>query len=579
MAVKLKFEFYKNQLELINKRENDIYAKLKEHIEKKYNSGGESDHTVAIIFVKMEDLHRDDTYKKISDRIDIAKYEDVKNKNILKNTKPVIVIGLEDITLLCNIKLENSGQEDDADNQSGQEKSDSKKEKEQERKIVEALNLDMRVHFFDSSIWFHYVPLNGNFEQLFENALDEIRRAYSQKNIYQTNVANEFLEFQTRKMVNSFLAPIGDHATKVSPFKFHSERTMKTAADKLEKKLKVYNFHWEFLIVDDYANSGLRVGQEPYGSGGGPNKLGIIRRVLNFNDGKDNWISLKYVQAENNSFIEGFKRLYKKQTNRKNHDGKIDDSVAKPGKMYDIILLDFLLAGEGQNKEFCTDILRWIKGVKEYDKKLQGPLGRFWFFPISVFAYALQEEVRQMGYTQYDDDWVIARGADPVNTPQLFRYSLFKFMEAQLSRVYRHSVVDNKETGVKHNTDLLIGFLKKYFENSKNIQKTAKDEYATFLELYSNHKTLEKNSKKDSLFAVSVLKHQKLSSASLFEHFQHLIYMLAYEPAYEWSKMWDEFVILKQKVKESFPQPESNSVFLESIEKYIIDLQKQVSSA
>ena len=589
--VKLQAEYFQNQFEPWSN--GGTFTNLKKYVEeyvRNYNSVVKDNGSVCpvvINFVRMKDLRQTDEkdiFKDVANKevgenkklVGISDYTNSKSTNELKNAKPVIVIGLEDITLLCNTKLPNCEQKDGPDNQSSQKK------EEQERKIIEALNLDMRVHFFDSSIWFHYVPLNDKFEQLFKDALDDIRHAYEQKgkdgndcHVYQTNVAKEFLEFQTRKMVNSFLAPIGGHAAKVSPFKFHSERIMKAEADKLKKKLEGYK--WELLIVDDYANSGLRVGQEPYGSESGPNKLGIIKRVLNPNNEQEEWISLKHVRAENNSFVEGFKRLYKKQINRKNHDGETDDSVAKPGKMYDIILLDFLLAGEGQNREFCTDILRWIKVVKEYDKKLQGPLGRFWFFPISVFAYALQEEVRQMGYTQYDDDWVIARGADPVNTPELFRYSLFKLMEAQLNEVYLHSVGENNMSG--DNKDLLMGFIKKYFENSKDIQKTAENEYATFLELYSNHKTLAKDSKKDSLFATSVLRHQKLNSAHLFEHFQHLIYMLAYEPAYEWAKMWDEFVIVKQKVKESFSQSEPNLEFLESIEKYIIDLQKQVSSA
>lgn len=458
------------------------------------------------------------------------------------------------------------------------------------------LNIDKRILFLDSSIWHYYIDIPYNIEEfkrkvnsVFERINNNLCKS---KNLLKINVSKEFYEFQTRIFKNSYLADFGAHATDVTPFKFHSETRMKEMADEFltflkdngnideerEKKRKgidLTKYKWRLLLVDDYANEKLKIDNE----NNGPTKKDILEKVLVVpSDQKDK--GKYWIQIEPCPSVEDFFSKYKKDNEQK--------------KIYDVILLDYLLGDvsigkERTGREYSTDILKWIKkndSFKDYTKEkldtnLKGPLGKFWFFPISVFSFAFMEDIRKLGYTQLEKEWIIARGADPVNTPELFRYSLFKFMDAQLSRVYRHSVVDSKETVLKYNTDLLIGFLKKYFNNSDTVKQNAINYYSTFLNLYSTFNELKNNKKNKSRLAESIIESQLISkyNPKLFEHFQHLIYMLAYEPAYEWSKMWDEFIIVRQKIREAYPNNSNSELsFLENIEQYIINLQKQISS-
>ena len=81
---------------------------------------------------------------------------------------------------------------------------------------------------------------------------------YHQKNLYKTAVAQEFLEFQCRKLANSYIIKlppddVGDwgHGDFIHPFHFHSETVLEYKASvELEEKVKGYT--WRALIIDDY---------------------------------------------------------------------------------------------------------------------------------------------------------------------------------------------------------------------------------------------------------------------------------------------------------------------------------------
>ncbi len=490
--------------------------------------------------------------------------------------KPVIIIGTEKIIY--------------------SKSSDENEDKPWRDIYLQKIEIDPRYKYLDSNIWYYYV--NGYFEDKkfitrpsIESVIDDIK---SNKELYKTNVAKEFLEFQDRLYSNSFLASVGSgaHATDVTPFKFHSETEMRQEADNLKKKLK--NFKWRLLILDDYANTKLRCGDEPYGHGAGPTKIDVIKDILDLNN-KDNWIELLYVQDSGGSFINGFKKLYGKKeekllySSQSKYSGKnslADGNSFEKGstkgadatlsEIYDIILIDYLLSSEG-TKEYSTEIFHWIKNKGNnisiehirYNYDLQGPIDKFWFFPISVFSYALLEEIRQLGYTHLEDEWYLARGADPVNTPQLFRYSLFKFMQMQVNEAQPYEYKD------------IQVFFEKVFPPSNNenkwkqVQEQAKQNYGKFIDYMSACELLWSDKEKESLFAKSVLPEKGELNDAFWGHLHNLIFMLGHEPASEWAKMWDEFNIVEKKKRKLENIDDSGKVsYLEPIREYIIDLQK-----
>lgn len=539
------------------KKENEsIFSSLKEDIKKKLKIDERSDSEscenakiIRIVFARMYDLHDAGTFKNV-----INEYRKTSKKGEDYNPCPMIVIGLEKLGDVLEAEIRDN------------EENKNINYYETQKRIVESLNLDKRIDFLDFSIWHYYIPLDQEFSSKLTDVIKKIEENFNNQ-LYKTNIAREFIEFHSRLFENSYLERIGtDHSSAVTPFRFHSETKMKIMADDYLEgkngKPKLPDYKWRILLVDDYAVKNLKIN----GKEDGPTKKNILEKVLPYD----------WIEKETCNDIQSFIQLYSSKKN---------DS-----KIHDIILLDYLLGDvsvgkdERNGREYSTDILKWIKEDKDFlritnnklNKDLQGPLNKFWFFPISVFSFAFMEDIRQMSYTYYDDDWVIARGADPVNTPELFRYSLFKFMEAQVNEVTKISETFSPNN--KH-CNLLIAFLNDNFTDTNCVNQTAKNKYHIYLDLYANYNQLQ-NDKNKSIFIDYLIKSNLFSkiNSDLFEHIQHLIYMLAYEPAYEWSKMWDEFIIVKQKVVEAFSdKSDKELIFLKNIENYIVNLQQQIN--
>ena len=490
---------------------------------------------VIIVYVRMRDLCNTEFYKYIR-----KTYTQTVNANNYFPC-PIVIIGIEDISPLFNDEncLEIYTQN----------------EFTLQKEVLNALTLDKRVNFFDASIWHYYVPLDDEFLRTLKNVLEDINNNY-ENCLYKTNVGKEYLEFQSRLMKNSYLVDLGEHATDVTPFKFHSETELKDQANKLTKKLSEHK--WRLLLVDDYADKVLK----PLDSKSNLTKNKVIEKVLNCS-----WIEIITCES-----VEEFIRLYSTEN--------------KKGKIHDIILLDYLLGDNttgGAGREYSTDILMWIKRAKEYNNNLIGPLGKFWFFPISVFSFAFMEDIRKMGFTQLEEEWYIARGADPVNTPELFRYSLFKFMVMQVKEAnkYKKACSGKREVGInQYLSDKLSirTFFESYFpesNNYKSIQSAAKIHYHKYLSFQDIYENLRKDNINGSIFAKYIMTDTFMIDDAFWGHLHHLIFMLGHEPANEWPKLWDEFNIVKEQLIKYEKKEETDEIeYINPIKNYIINLQK-----
>ena len=515
---------------------------LRKHIETKFSltaidefGGIDKQECIVIAFAKMEDLQDKKTYLDIVDKEKglrrISSYKGDSAPAYCPH--PIILIGMEDI-------MQDQCPENREDNS---------------HNILKILNLDPRFRFWDSSIWHRYVPLNEDFKTNFCEALEEIG-GYFEQRLYTTNVSLEFLEFQTRMLVNSYLASIGEggHATDVTPYKFHSETAMKVKADKELNKIKSdgENLRWRFLLIDDYAKARLR----PCNSNNeSKTKQEIIESVL-----KEKVGNIEICSSDEN--------IGEPAVNL------IDWAFEKLEKnMYDIILLDYLL-GENkkvkredkrEDREFGSEFLEVLDKIfdekkdsnlgysrEEKIKKSKGPLGRFWIFPISVFSSAMLDEIHQQGTGHISEHWYLAAGADPVNTPQLFRYNLYRFMNLQI------------KTAPKD----LSKFMKCSFEDTEEaVSKAARSCYPYFIKLRSEYDILRNDVNQDSSFAQAIQnKRRKEVPHAVWEHLTHLIYLLAYGSRIEWPEMWEEYNHLKQYFDKDGPE------FMDKIRAYIIEL-------
>ncbi len=545
--------FYKLEtLKSINK--NSIFNNIKIFIEnlepiKKYLEI-EDDNKLIIAFARMEDLHNKDTHLNLINNKNISRlisdfYNPNDYNNKIKNYKPlpIIVIGFEDFVehlefkknQLINNKDKNKIEIDNLSNQI---------------KVVENLNLDQRVKFFDSSIWHRYVPLDKNFITNFEKVINEI---VNNMKLYQTSVSREFLEFKTRMMVNSYLAPVGKrgHASHLVPYKFHSESTMKSFFDEEIKEVeeKFQNLRWKFLLIDDYAMEHLRSSDDS-NNNHIPTKAKIMKTtledILGLNkvdiiEWTENWKN----DNENKNFLLWVRSI-------------TDAKEALKAEMFDIIFLDYLFTEEGKlGSELLKEIL---KKKNENLRKNIGPLEKFWIFPISAFSYAMMDDLRESGLGYYEDYWHISSGSDPINTPWLFKYKLIKFFKLQIELLDK----------------TIPSFFNEFHSHKIDIQESAQKSYATLTALRKDYYSLIQDNQKKSLFAKSILEYFEKNNAPnhIWEHLNHLIYLLAFGSGTEWAEMWEEYTFIKNYLDGLINTSDSERC-LRNIKKYIIDLQKE----
>ena len=197
---------------------------------------------------------------------------------------------------------------------------------------------------------------------------------------------------------------------------------------------------------------------------------------------------------------------------------------------------------------------------------------KFWVFPISVFEYAFESHLRGKGQNTVNSKIEWSTGADPINTPELFRFLLFGFLITQ------------KEThGL--NLSLFLNDLTKKTERLGNeiegLQKIMLETYPSVIKLHTNLNTLMDLAKKKeepsttntglnslrglenrSKFAETYLDQLCLGNPSLKDQLetlnytlQQLWYNLAYGAGLEAPKMLMDLQRVKNLFDLLFKQP------------------------
>jgi hypothetical protein len=397
--------------------------------------------------------------------------------------------------------------------------------------------LDARVRFWDSCVWFRYVPLLGEswtiFQRhTFENAINDIY-TYHINGTYRTISSREFLEFHLRVYKNAFVAGVANNVTRahggsVMPFSFHSETKIQQEIMEIMKDLK--DLKWRILLVDDVSKTSLRTVD---------GKLSLTKQEFIIE-------ALKNKDLVELECVTEFEAAY--------------DSIENPNTHYDIILLDYLFQKDGVNKfgiDFLKNLLkRKNEGDTDYLKEQYlGPLNKHWIVPISVYQNALTDNLHDSAIMTHGAKWLITQGTDPLNKPHLFRYILLRLMKKQFKEAFFAK-------------DLLAG----YEENdAKKMMHNARKAYVKIIAKSNQLKGLIDFYQKSDFATSLVNTHFSFTKdeinpkdlVHIGEHLQHLFILLANGNTQYKPQMWEEYFWLKNRLMKN------NKDFWNNIEKYI----------
>lgn len=412
--------------------------------------------------------------------------------------------------------------------------------------------------FLDSSIWHRGICIDDPlFVLKLYQRLNDFQ-AWHEEKLYKRLVAIEALDYHIRMFQEQRLPVINPndkigHASFVNLGFWHSETEFEYQFNK--QKNNAICPPRRFLLVDDYANMELReldlrdsdsLPLEDYTSAIAVEEPCSNSKTFYI------WKALKDIYKENRNFELDFVTDIKK--------AKSLLAGNNNGRHYDIILLDYLLKSDIGSS--------FIKAIADDDEgeftEHSGLFKKYWIFPVSAFSSAMSVEMSSGKLKPIEKSYILHPGADPVNTPQLFRDSLYKFLEGQYNEI---QLLEHRGLG-------------KLFEelfpcdSSLDVRQQAKKNYNKIINIIHTIASLRDSKEKGSIFAEWVLSQPSCIDEVFLEHLQHLIFMLAHEPAHEWPIMWDEFNFVRGKLEEFSVNKEILSQ-LEPISKYIIDLQKQ----
>ncbi len=456
------------------------------------------------------------------------------------------------------------------------------------------VNLDPRKLYLDSSIWNRHLYISDpDFPCKLENLVAEILE-YHELDLYKTNVAREFLEFETRMMVNSYLAPVfNGHSRFVTPFKFHSEGTMQRQLDLpkepggMSLRKSISEYRWHILVIDDFCN-------KPLSREGGKEsdvltKAQIICRLFNkklagkcLKDCDHCKVNKEYLEKYGYYTISN--ATFPKDTDDyssctvpflitaansvANAEKALIEVPREHEKCFDVILLDYLLDssestgtnGESNhplgNRNSGLDILMFIKNTA--DKQINHPMKKQWIFPISAFSSAMLNELREGGFSHHDEKWELASGADPVNAPNLFLPKFCKFLHVQINEIceLRHMNAINEE-------------IMNYDKSKLSDRDTHVDDrgffeqiYPSYLMLKTAYESIYINVKRSYLYYSIYVKNYGRTSFNLWEHFQHLTYLVAFGNRLEWAKMWEEYTYINRRLNAEIPDRKDSKLSL-----------------
>ncbi|MCX6305399.1 MAG: hypothetical protein NT040_10545 [Bacteroidetes bacterium] len=272
---------------------------------------------------------------------------------------------------------------------------------------------------------------------------------------------------------------------------------------------------------------------------------------------------------------------------------------------FDLILMDYLLDEISENKvfrrEYATEFwgdgrenyfnisrseIKKIKDSKDYpdadianyEKKLEiynkikanrGPLQRLWIFPITAFNQTFIDDLRNKGIRLIDYYWYLSRGADPLNTPYLFIYTLNKFLQLQVenSIFSLDDLLGFLKKSIKKIKDLNDAFPTEYNLNTKSkLKNLFGSEYIFFITNYACEEQIGRDKAQGSLFANYIDENfyhradENKDIANLLnlnKALRRIYYLLAYGEDYEitqcienWYRLRDILAIIMHYIKQ-----------------------------
>ncbi len=450
---------------------------------------------------------------------------------------------------------------------------------------IEKSLVNLKFRYLDSSIWSRLA-----YKKELKSALEKTINNF-EKNLFKLNVCNEYSEFSSRIIKNSYL--VGKHQ-KVIPFQFHSETEMELRAKKGIEIYKMFEentslvkgLKWKVLLVDDKALVPLslvekdedeQISLENYTRC----KSFIIGKLLNEYDIN---VEIKTTKLKIHESIElKFSEELKKENPILTAEIHCVHSIAeaicileceKGG--YDIILLDYLLKDGSFGNHF-------LDKISKIEIPLQNKLfGRNWIFSISSYHSAFLDSIRNDGKTLISDKYYFERGADPINTPHLFVQQLCQFIGVQLREI---GINENEgKLSFKNISEIwkeCIGELGKLKSGkNKNFKRSwANNSLTKILNYWSKIESLKDAKEGGSLFANSFLNandgfYKRIIKSEydkgLYGYLTHLLFMLSFSDGYQWAEMKTNLDVIKQKVKSD--ANDSHKEGYEIIQKYIEDL-------
>lgn len=478
----------------------------------------------------------------------------------------------------------------------------------------------------DSSIWNYLVtPFdidvfkkvykdNGLFEVVLDYtiewkkalrcAIHSIFTNYHEKKLYSLTIAHEYADLNARLLNQSYLS--GAHAKGVSPFIFHSEDVISRLIVKEFEERNTINEikrkKWRILLVDDKAISEMdnqkfpkeneNYGNSPIMEEDDSNlpwncKLAIIIKLLKKVFGVSEIPYRRYDGKENGK---------EREVNQDailliEYAESLHDAVAALKiKKYDLILLDYLLAGKHNN--YGYQLLDKIVSDYESQRKRSekkyifkyGPRKRFFFMFISAYSSAVYERLLAEGLNQSEDYWFVSVGACPTNTPQLFLYNLIKMMEKRMddSGILKLSSVDIFELVDK------IFLPKKDDQRGDSVRKRANAFYQKVLSLQYHYRSILKDVEipfgqyasvfdtKGSVLMTDFIQ-KKINLGGLLEHLTQLVHLTAFGTVRQWPEMWEEYVYFKAMFERQLDDVGERSFrnLCGNIEDYILKLKSQ----
>jgi hypothetical protein len=199
----------------------------------------------------------------------------------------------------------------------------------------------------------------------------------------------------------------GGHGDFVALHGFHSETGL---AKKTVRRPESAWWKARCVLIDDFAERALR---SVYSDDTGPSKKQLVADALGL-DGSDKLLDLDEIEACP-SLHEGSVRLGLSPRN---------DAVRTP---VDFVLLDYLLEEKGRDRARGTDLLMEL-GKLESVPPGATILSRYWILPVSSFPTVFEAELRRGKASNVESSYFLAHGADPVCTPELFRFCVWDLL-------------------------------------------------------------------------------------------------------------------------------------------------------